>query len=109
MSISAGKQRYLLSLVSCKLTPAMGLGEQQGKRGEERMGELENDLERGAEKEKDLERRAEKEKEDERGAEKEDEGLAKKKCSFGKLEEVCVDRPSALPRVCIVGTGIFGR
>ena len=69
----------------------MGLGEQQGKRGEKRMGEQENDLERGAEKEK--------------GG----EGLAKKKCSFGKLEEVRVDRPSTLPRVCIVGTGIFGR
>ena len=53
----------------------MGLGEQQGKRGEE----------------------------------KEVEGLAEKKCSFDKLEEVRVDRPSALPRVCIVGTGIFGR
>ena len=53
----------------------MGLGEQQGKRGEE----------------------------------KEVEGLAEEKCSFGNLEEVRVDRPSALPRVCIVGTGIFGR
>ena len=29
--------------------------------------------------------------------------------SLGKLEEVRVDRPSALPRVCIVGTGTFGR
>ena len=36
------------------------------------------------------------------------EGL-EKKISSGHLEEVRVDRPSALPRVCIVGTGIFGR
>ena len=56
----------------------MGLGEQQGKRGEERVGEKEKEI----------------------------EGLAEKKCT---LEEVRVDRPSALPRVCIVGTGIFGR
>ena len=57
----------------------MGLGEQQGKRGEEKM---------------------------EKGQEKEAE---EKKSNFGKLEEVRVDKPSAPPRVCIVGTGIFGR
>lgn len=40
--------------------------------------------------------------------EREVEGESEKK--FGRLEEVRVDtRPSALPRVCIVGTGIFGR
>jgi len=61
--------------------PGMGLGEQQGKR-----------MEKGGVQEK----------------EKEVEG-SEKKSSFGHLEEVRVDRPSALPRVCIVGTGIFGR
>ena len=59
----------------------IGLGEQQGKR-----------MEKGGLQEK----------------EKEVEG-SEKKCSFGGLEEVRVDRSSALPRVCIVGTGIFGR
>ena len=63
----------------------MGLGEQQGKR-DERMEKC------GAGGEQ-------QEKKVEEGAEK----------SLGKLEEVRVDRPSALPRVCIVGTGIFGR
>ena len=57
----------------------MGLGEQQGERGEERMEKGE-----GGEKEKE-------------------------KNSFGQLEEVKVDRSSNFPRVCIVGTGIFGR
>ena len=57
----------------------MGLGEQQGRKGEERMEKGE-----GGEKEKGKE-------------------------SFGQLEEVKVDRFSNLPRVCIVGTGIFGR
>ena len=62
----------------------MGLGEQQGRRGEERMEKGGGDQER------------------------EVEGESEKK--FGRLEEVRVDtRPSALPRVCIVGTGIFGR
>ena len=61
----------------------MGLGEQQGKRDEriDRCG--------GEQQEKKVEEGSEK--------------------SLGKLEEVRVDRPSALPRVCIVGTGIFGR
>ena len=59
----------------------MGLGEQQGKRGEERM-------EKGEQQQ------------GKRGEEK---------SSFGQLEEVKVDRSSNLPRVCIVGTGIFGR
>ena len=57
----------------------MGLGEQQGKRGEERM-------EKGE------------------GGE-----IEKEKSMFGQLEEVKVDRSSNLPRGCIVGTGIFGR
>ena len=59
----------------------MGLGEQQGKR-----------VENGGvqEKEKEVE-------------------VSEKKSSFGRLEEVRVDTSSALPRVCIVGTGIFGR
>ena len=62
----------------------MGLGEQQGKR-DERMDKCTG--------------REQQEKKVEEGGEK----------SLGKLEEVRVDRPSALPRVCIVGTGIFGR
>ena len=59
----------------------IGLGEQQGKR-----------MEKGGLQEK------------EKGVEG-----SEKKSSFGRLEEVRVDRPSALPRICIVGTGIFGR
>ena len=59
----------------------MGLGEQQGKM-----------MEKGGVQEK------------EREVEE-----SEKKCSFRGLEEVRVDRPSGLPRVCIVGTGIFGR
>ena len=57
----------------------MGLGEQQGRREEERMEKGE-----GGEKEKE-------------------------KSRFGQLEEVKVERAPNLPRVCIVGTGIFGR
>ena len=62
----------------------MGLGEQQGKR-DERMDRCAG----GEQQEKKVEEGSEK--------------------SLGKLEEVRVDRPSALPRVCIVGTGTFGR
>ena len=62
----------------------MGLGEQQGKR-DERMDKCAA----GEQQEKKVEEGGEK--------------------SLGKLEEVRVDRPSALPRVCIVGTGTFGR
>ena len=57
----------------------IGLGEQQGKKMEK--GGLQEEKVEGSEK----------------------------KSSFGRLEEVRVERPSALPRVCIVGTGIFGR
>ena len=57
--------------------PNMGLGEQQGMKGEESRMEL-----------------------------KEKEG---KKGISSRLNELRVDLPSSLPRVCIVGTGIFSR
>ena len=77
--ITCGSKLSSASVVTLVKHSHMGLGEQQGKRGEERMEKGE-----GGEKEKE-------------------------KNSFGQLEEVKVDRVSNLPRVCIVGTGIFGR
>ena len=59
----------------------MGLGEQQGKKGEERIDKSRMEL-------------------------KEKEG---KKGISSRLDELRVDLRSSLPRVCIVGTGIFSR
>ena len=59
----------------------MCLGEQQGKKGEERIDKSRMEL---------------KEKEDKKGI-------------SSRLDELRVDLPSSLPRVCIVGTGIFSR
>ena len=59
----------------------MGLGEQQGKKEEERIDKSRTEL-------------------------KEKEGKKGISC---RLNELRVDLPSSLPRVCIVGTGSFSR
>ena len=59
----------------------MWLGEQQGKKEEERIDKSRTEL-------------------------KEKEGIKGASC---RLNELRVDLPSSLPRVCIVGTGIFSR